>query len=85
MENLAAVFRDNLPDQIEVRSSGNIHFWVMSGNASENHAGCIFFCGLLQEYMAWMCAGKVFIVEEITCRKDGATECCYRIPANSIE
>jgi hypothetical protein len=85
MRNLARVFCEGQPEQIEVRSQDQMYEWVMSGAGSHVQSGCMFFRGLLQEYMAWMCSGKVFIVEEVTCRKGGAAECCFRIPANSIE
>lgn len=83
MEKLAQLFRQVLSDQIEVHNQEGICSWIMKGESKDSP--CQYFRGLLQEYMAWLCSGKVFVVDETTCRERGYPECCFRIPEKSIE
>lgn len=88
LELLAKVF-EAVPDQsILVESNMDCYLWkvAFNGDRSRQHIlGCTFFNGLLQEYMAWMGSGKVFLVDEIACQADGAEACIFHINKVAID
>jgi predicted hydrocarbon binding protein len=48
-------------------------------------AMCFFSVGLLQEFLTWLSGGKVYLVEEITCRGRGDAACTFRIDKKPLD
>ena len=48
-------------------------------NYSKQYHGCHFLMGFIQEYMAWVGSGRIFLVMESECRSNGHNSCIYNI------
>lgn len=48
-------------------------------NYSKQYHGCHFLIGFIQEYMAWVGSGRIFLVKESECRSNGHKNCIYNI------
>lgn len=46
---------------------------------------CYFSVGLLQEFLTWMSGGKIYLVEEKTCRAKGDSACTIRIEKKPLD
>ena len=56
------------------------HCW----NLKKVSSCCQFTVGVLQEGLAWACNGKLYSVEEISCRARGDPSCTYSIIRKSL-
>jgi hypothetical protein len=48
-------------------------------NTLKQYHGCRFLIGFIQEYMAWVGSGRIFLVVESECRSNGHKNCIYNI------
>ena len=77
--------------QISVEARPTDYLWRVSQCLDCRHPhrtdlpACTYYSGLLQEYMAWMAAGKVFLVDEIECCLGGGDECVFKVARSAIE
>lgn len=84
LEKLAAIFDCACGMRVAVTAEPDAWLWTLT-KCEECHNPAVeamvshFMLGLLQAYLAWISGGKVFQVEEIACRADGAPDCVIRI------
>jgi predicted hydrocarbon binding protein len=46
---------------------------------------CHFTVGLLQEFLSWLSGGKIYLVEETSCKAKGDTVCQIRIDQKPLD
>lgn len=84
LEKLAAIFDCACGIRVAVTAEPDAWLWTLAdceecGNPAVETMVSHFMLGLLQAYLAWISGGKVFQVEEISCRADGAPNCVIRV------
>lgn len=80
LRGIASVFARDCGCKIEVRAGEGHWTWVAErclecDSRSETAPACLFTVGLLQEYMAWISAGRVYPIRENACRARGDPAC----------
>jgi len=84
LEKLAAIFDCACGIRVAVTAEPDAWLWTLADCEHCNHPAVEamvshFMLGLLQAYLAWISGGKVFQVEEIACRAQGASNCVIRV------
>ena len=84
LEKLAAIFDCACGMRVAVTAEPDAWLWTLADCEQCNDPAVEamvshFMLGLLQAYLGWISGGKVFQVEEIACRADGAPNCVIRI------
>jgi predicted hydrocarbon binding protein len=91
LELLADVFTLVPGQSFLISVEPEYYLWILSGSeectSTQAHTipGCNYYSGLLQEYMAWIAGGKIFLVEEISCAGLGQERCIFRIGKTPLE
>jgi predicted hydrocarbon binding protein len=91
LELLARIFNLVPGQNIQVGTEPGFYLWNLSGSdecaITKTHtiSGCNYYSGLLQEYMAWIAGGKIFLVEEISCVGLGQEQCIFQIGKTPLE
>lgn len=85
LELLAEVFQQINGNQIHIQEDPQFIFWERTASEVEPVPVCTFYTGLLQEYMAWMGSGRVYLVDENACRFQGGSSCIHRIHKLAID
>lgn len=86
LNKLGEVF-SALPDQqVVIRDEGGSYLWQVNACAGcRTGRGCQFFAGMLQEYMAWLGGGKVYLVDQITCCTEPNGICQFRLQGTPLD
>ncbi|HWR65711.1 MAG TPA: hypothetical protein VN364_06295 [Bellilinea sp.] len=90
LEKLAAIFDCACGMRVTVTAEPDAWLWTLAeceecNNPAVEAMVSHFMLGLLQAYLAWISGGKVFQVEEIACRADGAPDCVIRVLRNPLD
>lgn len=84
LEKFAAIFMCACGMKISVDTEPEAWIWTVAdcpqcSNPHIESAVSHFMLGLLQQYLAWISGGKVFLAEEAACQANGAPNCVIRI------
>ncbi len=90
LDSLARILGREIGQPIHVQAGEKSWFWQIDncpecwGRKSESPA-CHFTIGLLQEFLSWMTGGKIYMVEETSCKAKGDPTCQIRIDQKPID
>ncbi len=90
LESMARILSREIGQNIQVQVFEKNWTWQIEvcpecwGWQSQTPA-CHFTVGLLQEFLSWMSGGKVYLVEETTCRAKGDPACSIRIDQTPLD
>jgi predicted hydrocarbon binding protein len=90
MEAMAKVYNKLCLANVQVEEEPEHWHWVIESSLTcckqwEVGVMCHFTVGLLQGFLGWVSAGKVFDVKEIQCVAGGFPKCVIQVSKNAME
>lgn len=88
LRTIAQIFAEQCG--VPIHTANEANQWVLEvgtaeGCSPQDEIPCGFILGLLKEYMTWISGGKLYAVQETTCRESGSPVCRFVIDQRPLD